>query len=187
MKAFLREILVTALLALALFLGIQATVQSFVVVGISMEPSFYEGQRLLVSKVAYYLSEPKRGDVIVFQPFDNQHEDYIKRIIALPGDEVEVRKNTVYVNGSPLYETYINDLPEYTMKRTTVPANSYFVLGDNRNHSNDSHSGWFVPRQNIVGKVWLSIWPPQKWGLAPHYNLSSQITASFNPVILVGG
>lgn len=178
MKAFFREILITAVLALVLFLIIQATVQSFVVVGISMEPSFYDGQRLLVSKVTYYFGEPKRGDVIVFQPVGNQREDYIKRIIALPGDTIEVKKGKVYVNGSPLDEPYIKQSPHYTVEKQTVPANSYFVLGDNRNSSNDSHNGWSVPHQNIVGKAWLSIWPPKRWGTIPEYNLPGRSPAS---------
>ncbi len=175
MKAFFREVLITAVLAVVIFFGIQATIQSFVVVGISMEPSLREGQRLLVSKVSYYLGEPRRGDVIVFQPLGNTHEDYIKRVIGLPGDTVEIQKGEVYVNGSPLTEPYIRQAPSYTVEKQTVPPNAYFVLGDNRNNSNDSHNGWVVPKENIVGKAWISIWPPRRWGVVPDYHQLNQV------------
>lgn len=175
MKAFFREIAITAALALVIFLIIQATVQSFVVVGISMEPSLHEGQRLLVSKVSYYVGDPRRGDVIVFQPLGNSEEDYVKRVIGLPGDTVEVKSRKVYVNGVALDEPYILQAPNYTLDKKTVPTNTYFVLGDNRNNSNDSHNGWTVPRENIVGKGWVSLWPPRQWGLIRDYHLLNQI------------
>jgi len=180
MKAFFREIAITTVLALIIFFVIKITIGSFIVVGISMEPSFENGQRLLVSKVVYRLHEPERGDVIVFEPVDNKHVDYIKRIIALPGDTVEVKNGAVYVNGSKLNEPYINSSPAYTTKEQEIPANSYFVLGDNRNRSNDSHSGWVVPRQNIVGKAWISMWPPDKLGLVPSYPLEVQLVSSIS-------
>jgi signal peptidase I len=178
MKTILRDILVTAILALVIFFLIQATIQSFVVVGSSMEPSFQEGQRLLVNKVVYYLHEPERGDVIVFKPTNRGQADYIKRIIALPGDTVEVKNGAVYVNGRRLKESYIKSPPNYTIEQQKIPRNSYFVLGDNRNNSDDSHNGWLVPRQNIIGKAWLSIWPPDKWELVPDYNLQEQLVQS---------
>lgn len=165
MKAFFRELVLTAVFAVGIFFVLQATVASFVVVGISMEPSLENGQRLLVSKASYYLHEPERGDILVFQPPENGRGDYIKRVIGLPGDTVRITKNTVYLNGSPLEEDYIKDSPNYTIPETTVPEDRYFVLGDNRNNSSDSHNGWLVPRDNIVGKAWLSIWPPDKWGV----------------------
>jgi len=179
MRVFLREILGPILLAVIIFLILQATMQSFVVVGSSMKPSLYDGQRLLINKVVYSLHEPEVGDVVVFEPPHNQRADYIKRIIALPGDIVEVKMGVVYVNGSPLDErTYIKELPRYSLPQQKIPENEYFVLGDNRNNSNDSHNGWTVPRQNIVGKAWLSIWPPRQWGVVTSYSLQEQITDS---------
>ena len=169
MKTFFRELILTLVLAIVLFFLLQATVQNFYVDGASMEPSFQDRQRVLVSKVAYYLHEPERGDVLIFRPPQNEQKDYIKRLIALPGDTVEVKKGTIYVNDSPLEEPYIKSPPRYTVEMQKIPENSYFVLGDNRNNSDDSHNGWFVPRQNIVGKAWLSVWPPGKWGLVPDY------------------
>ncbi len=178
MKAFFREILITVLLAVLVFITVQATIQTFVVVGSSMEPSLWNGQRLIVSKIAYAFHSPEMGEVIVFQPPNVQREDYIKRIIGLPGDTVEVKNGAVFVNDAMLYEPYIKDSPNYTLPPQKVPENRYFVLGDNRDNSNDSHNGWMVPRQNIVGKAWLSIWPPPEWGLVSNH-LSSKATGRF--------
>ena len=180
MKGFFRELLVTFILAIVVFFILQATVQSFIVVGKSMEPGLHEGQRLIISKVVYAFHEPERGDVIVFHPPDNPETEYIKRIIALPGEAVEVKEGKVYVykNGKavPLDESsYINDPPKYTMSKDRVPHDSYFVLGDNRNNSNDSHNDWTVPHKNIIGKAWLSVWPPGEWGIFPNYALDEQI------------
>jgi len=135
-----------------------------------MEPNLQEGERLIINKAVYIFQEPERGDVIVFHPPNNRLGDYIKRIIALPGDTIEIKKGVVYVNGSQLHEPYIKDPPNYTIRQRQIRENNYFVLGDNRNNSNDSHNGWTVPRQNIIGKAWLSIWRPEWWGLAPNYS-----------------
>jgi len=144
-----------------------------------MEPNFEEGQRLLINKIVYIFHQPERGDVIIFQP-SNSGADYIKRIIALPGDTVEIKGGAVYINGSKLDEPYIKDPPNYTFHQKTIPENEYFVLGDNRNNSNDSHTGWTVPDENIIGKAWLSIWPPSEWGLAHNYSFEEQLESSVN-------
>lgn len=175
MRVFLREIIGLILLAVAIFLVLQVLVPRFEVVGSSMEPSLHDGQRLLVNKVVYFFREPEIGEVIVFQPVNNRQPNLIKRIIAEPGDVVEVKEDAVYVNGSPLDEPYIKDNPKYTYGPEEIPENGYFVLGDNRNNSNDSHNGWTVPRQNIVGKAWLSIWPPSQWGVITSYPATEQL------------
>jgi len=180
MKSFFRELAITTALALAVFFLLRFTIDTVIVLGISMEPNFYSGQRVLVSKVSYRLHEPDRGDVIVFRPVNGEDNDLIKRIIALPKDTVEIKDGAVYVNNTELKEPYIKNPPNYNFPEQKVPANEYFVLGDNRNKSNDSHTGWFVPRQNIVGKAWVSIWPPPKWGLVPEYSLSEQLTNLFD-------
>ena len=174
MKTFFREIVLTIIFALVLFFLLQATVQSFIVVGVSMKPNFESGQRLLVNKATYYFHEPERGDVLIFKSPGSIRDDYIKRLIGLPGDTVEIKNKAVFVNGDKLDETYIRNPPNYTIKEQKIPEDSYFVLGDNRNNSNDSHNGWVVPRQNIIGKAWLSIWPPDKWGPVPDYSPSGQ-------------
>ncbi len=168
MKNFLRDILITLIIAAVIYCGLRVTVQNYIVRQSSMEPNFNEGQRILVNKVIYRFREPKSGDVIVLHPpapYDPKSIPFIKRIIAGPGDTVEVRNGEVYVNSLKLYEPYIKEPPNYTLKRK-IAENEYFVLGDNRNNSNDSHTGWTIPRQNIIGKVWLSIWPLDEWGLA---------------------
>jgi len=178
MRTVIREIIWLVLLAVVIFLLLQVLVPRFEVVGSSMKPSLHDGQRLLVNKVIYFFREPAAGEVVVFQPPNNRQTDYIKRIIASPGDIVEVKEGVVYVNGSPLDEPYIKDEPGYTLSPKKIPENNYFVLGDNRNNSNDSHNGWTVPRQNIVGKAWLSIWPPSQWGVVTNYPLTEQLAAS---------
>ena len=178
MRAFFRETLITVILSVVIFFILQTTVQSFVVVGCSMEPTFYQGQRILTNKVAYTFNEPERGDVIVFEPTSGGQADYIKRIIGAPGDTVAVKSGTVRVNGSQLEEPYIQIPPKYTHDQEKIPEDNYFVLGDNRNNSNDSHNGWTVPRQNIVGKAWLSIWPPSTWGVISNYSIQEQVAGA---------
>jgi signal peptidase I len=178
MKSFLREVLITAILALAIFLAARATIQTFVVVMTSMEPNFHEGQRVVVNKAVYFFGEPQRGDVVIFKAPTAQHDDFIKRVIGLPGDTVEIKNGAVFVNGIELDEPYITSPPTYSLAELEVPVNSYFVLGDNRNHSNDSHTGWFLPRKNIIGKAWLSTWPPADWGVVPSYPLGNQLAAA---------
>jgi signal peptidase I len=183
MKALAREIAITAILALAAFFFLRATIDTVIVIGISMEPSFHSGQRLLLNKISYRLHEPERGDVIVFQPIDHGQGDFIKRIIALPGDTVEVQEESIYINGVEVREPYIQSPPRYTVERQKIPTGHYFVLGDNRNNSNDSHNGWVVPRENIAGKAWISIWPPPEWGLAPNYPLIDQLARTVDDVL----
>jgi signal peptidase I len=166
----LRDILIGSLLALFLSLGLYITQQQFIIQQISMIPNLYEGQRVFVNKTAYLLHSPERGDIIVFSV--SQYPDeitYIKRVIGLPGETIEIKSGAVYVNGSKLQEAYVNDNPQYVLKPLTIPDQHYFVLGDNRNYSHDSHEGWTVPQTYIVGKAWISIWPLEKWGLVPNY------------------
>lgn len=184
MKTLFREVIITVILALAIFLVARGTIQTYEVFMTSMEPNFQEGQRVVVNKAAYWswIGEPERGDVIIFTEPNGSNEDFIKRVIGLPGDTVEVKNGLVYVNGVELDEPYIIDPPAYTVEPRTVPEGKYFVLGDNRNHSNDSHSGsdWYVPRENIHGKAWLSTWPPETWGVVPDYPLDNQIANAGN-------
>ncbi|MBW4535244.1 MAG: signal peptidase I [Pleurocapsa minor HA4230-MV1] len=130
----------------------------------SMLPTLQVNDRLIINKLAYRFSPPQRGDIIIFSPTEalqqqDYHEAFIKRIIGLPGDKIQIEDGKVYINDRPLQENYIQDLPNYEYKTQVVAANSYFVLGDNRNNSYDSHYWGFVPRQNIIGKATQRFYP----------------------------
>jgi len=167
-RSLLREILETVLLTVVLFLILNATTARFQVRGSSMEPTLHNGQYLVISKVAFWLHPPERGDVIVFLPPNNPADDYIKRIVGLPGEQVEIRDGTIWVDGVSIEETYIANSTPYS-GAWILGGNEYFVLGDNRGNSSDSHSWGLLPKENIVGKAWLCYWPPEEWGLVTHY------------------
>ena len=180
LKDTIRDFLVMAVVAVVVFVGLRFTVQTFVVYGPSMEPNFWEHQRLLVNKVVYRIHEPQRGDVIVFDPPYQQRDSYIKRIIGLPGEYVEVRGGQVFVHQADgatiqLDEPYVREPAARSHTSGVIPDGEYFVLGDNRNNTNDSRNGWMVPAADIIGKAWLSIWPPGQWGLAANYPPQEQI------------
>lgn len=194
------EIAQTLLLALLIFTGVRAVVQNFKVEGSSMEPNLHSGQYLLVNKVTYWglntrlfaprpsneaqggnarfhpFGPPQRGDVVVFRFPKDPRRDFIKRVIALPGEEVAIRGGQVYINGKVLREPYQIENPGYSQDPLVVPPGHYYVLGDNRNSSSDSHVWGTVPLEHIVGKAWLSYWPLDAWGMAPNYS-----EAAFQP------
>ena len=187
-----RELVETVILAALIFFAVRAVVQNFRVEGQSMEPSMHDSQYLLVNKALYFRVDmdrvkqflpflpidggerhlfraPRRGDVIVFKFPQDPDRDFIKRVIGVPGDTVEVKDGAVYINGARLEEDYILATPNYTYGPKTVPPGNYFVLGDNRRNSFDSHQ-WaqsctpqqqcdFVPEENIIGQAWLRYWP----------------------------
>ena len=128
----------------------------------SMTPTLHEGDRVIVEKLSYHVRPPQQGEVVVFQaPAElkdqNLDGDYIKRIIALPGDVVQVKNGQVFVNGQALSEPYLQAQPNYAYGPVTIPQDHYFVLGDNRNQSYDSHLWGFVPRDAIVGRTSLRL------------------------------
>lgn len=179
------ELLHTLLLTLAIFLGVRGVVQRYRVDGVSMEPTLHSGEYLWVNKAAYFhvdagplerllpgtvqgsvryiVRGPQRGDVAVFRPPQDTDRDFVKRVIGLPGDSILIRNGQVFVNGQHLDEPYIRFSAGYNYptggQPVTVPDGSYFVLGDNRPNSSDSHFGWFVPADNLVGQAWTSSWP----------------------------
>ena len=135
----------------------------------SMLPTLQINDRLIIDKISYDFSNPKRGDIVVFNPTktleaENFHEAFIKRVIGLPGDKVEVKNGKVYVNNLLIKENYLEARPDYQWGPVVVPASSYLVLGDNRNDSYDSHYWGFVPRQNIIGKAMFRFWPFNRIG-----------------------
>ena len=171
--------------------GIRSMVQNFRVEGISMLPTFAGGQALVINRAAYFHVErtplatllpttrqgsisyvfggPQRGDIVVFRAPPQPDADYIKRIIGLPGESVVIRDGHVFIDGTRLDEPYIDFPATYEFppdqRPITVPDGTYFVLGDNRPESFDSHLGWFVPVDNLIGRAWLRYWPPSELGV----------------------
>lgn len=191
MKSTVRDVVETLILTAVIFLLVRAVVQNFKVEGRSMEPTLRNGQYLLINKAVYWhlngeligrifptaipdptlkdgavylFGEPQRGDIVVFRFPRDPSRDFIKRIIATPGDTVDIRQGRVYVNNTLVDEFYINEVPNYSMPPERMSPGRYFVLGDNRNNSSDSHVWGPVPRDNIIGKAWLSYWPVDQLG-----------------------
>ncbi|HEY32491.1 MAG TPA: signal peptidase I [Dehalococcoidia bacterium] len=183
MKKPIRDFLIMIAIAVVVFFGLRLTLQTYVVLGPSMEPNFYTNQRLLVNKVVYNFHEPERGDVIIFHPPYEGRDSFIKRVIGLPGERVEMTQGTVYIHqpdGSVLEldEPYIEDPARRSYLSEIIPEDEYFVLGDNRNNTDDSRNGWTVPDEDIIGKAWISIWPPDMWGMAANYPFREQVASA---------
>jgi signal peptidase I len=185
MKGFLTETLETILMALVIFLLLQASVQNFRVEGASMIPTLTEGEYLLVNKISYMkfplggatrvikslpvdpdlvvypFPEPERGTIVIFRFPGDPRRFFVKRIIGVPGDLVEIRRGKVYINTKIVDEPYLERSDRSTMATITVPHDSYFVLGDNRRYSNDSRdwSFTFVPRTHLIGQAWVTYGP----------------------------
>jgi signal peptidase I len=199
MKAAVRDIIETLLLTVIIFFVVQSVVKNFKVEGSSMEPTLHNGEFLIVDKAVYWsfapglvhlvlpgattagdtgrvflFHPPERGDIIVFEYPRDPSRDFIKRVIGVPGDVVAIRDGEVLVNGQPLREPYIEAPPDYVMAPERVPAGQYFVLGDNRNNSSDSHVWGMVPWQNIIGEAWVSYWPLGDWQFFPASAMANQ-------------
>jgi signal peptidase I len=128
----------------------------------SMIPTLNNGEAVLVVRIPYYFREPRRGEIIVFKYPLNPSQEYVKRLIGLPGDTIEIKHGNVYVNGELLKEDYVKRKDDYNYGPIKVPKDSYFVLGDNRPVSVDSRYWGFVPKKNLVGQAILLLWPPQR-------------------------
>jgi len=172
-KSLLRETIETVVLTLLIFFLIRTFIQNFRIEGASMEPNMHDGQYLIISKVTYWLHPPQRGDVVVFDFPRDPNRQFIKRIIGLPGENVEIKQGQVFINDQLLEEPYSPNAGTYSWGPETIGPDEYFVLGDNRPYSSDSHSGWTLPRENIIGKAWVSYWPPQYWMIIPHYSFAA--------------
>jgi signal peptidase I len=166
----------TILLSVFLAVGIRGLVaEARYIPSGSMLPTLQINDRLIIDKVSYRFTNPVRGDIVVFNPtaeLERQkfHDAFIKRVIGLPGDRVEVKAGKVYVNDQVLTEKYLDEAPQYNWKSTEltpdgiVPEGHYLVLGDNRNNSYDSHYWGFVPKDKIVGKAVVRFWPINRAG-----------------------
>ena len=165
--SFVLELLQVVVFAISIFLFIYLLIlQPHKIKGASMEPNFHDGEYLLTDKVSYRLGSPTRGDVVVFKAPPNYTDEFIKRIIGLPGESVRIEAGSVYVNDRLLEEKYLPEGVGVTAgtyaqegREVTVPADSYFVLGDNRGHSLDSRNIGPVERQYITGRAWFVYWP----------------------------
>lgn len=159
----IREIIETVVLTALMFVVINLAVQNYDVDGPSMEPSLHNQERIMVDKVSYHFRSPSRGDVIVFAAPPEPTLNYVKRIIAVPGDTITIKNTDVQINGVSLNEKYVNPgdqgNPYSPIIDRVVPANDYFVMGDDRKNSSDSREWGFVPRQNIIGRAALVYWP----------------------------
>ncbi|HEY7697314.1 MAG TPA: signal peptidase I [Vicinamibacteria bacterium] len=142
-------------------------VQAFKVQGTSMSPELQDGERILVNKFLYYFGDIQRGDVVVFWYPEDPQLSFIKRVVALPGETVEIRSGRVFVNDMPVDEPYVSgaNADERSFPRLEIRPGHFFVLGDNRKGSNDSRSWGLVPQRYIYGKAFLRIWPPREAGV----------------------
>lgn len=165
----LKETVTTIVLAFILALVIRAyVVEARVIPSGSMLPTIEEGDRVLVNKVIYHIRQPERGEIIVFEAPVNMgvsQDDFIKRVIGLPGDTVEIKNGVVYVNGTALSEEYTAEPPDYNFGPVTIPENALFVMGDNRNSSYDSHlwNEW-LRLDKVKGEAFIRYWPPDRLG-----------------------
>lgn len=165
-----REIVETLALALLIFLAVHFTVQNYQIDGPSMQNTLQTGQYVLVNKTAYLFHAPERGDVIVFHQPNQPDRDLIKRVIGLPGDKITLDSTNIWVNGVKLQEPYVFEQGNPNTQPITVPANSYFVLGDHRKVSEDSRYFGVVPKDDIVGKAVLIDWPVGQWQILNTYS-----------------
>ena len=186
LRRLIREHIETVLLALTIFVALQASIQHFKVNGESMKPTLAEGERLVVNKLVYFrldqedvadllpfvdpspsssesplfaFSQPRHGDVIIFHYPLDPSRDFVKRIIGVPGDTIEIERGQVFRNGVAIEEPYVTNPDRRSADAVGVPEGAYYVLGDNRSVSTDSREWGMVPLENVVGRMWFRYWP----------------------------
>ncbi|MDQ7825010.1 MAG: signal peptidase I [Candidatus Eremiobacteraeota bacterium] len=159
---YLDSIIIAGVTALVL---IHFVVRTFYIPSTSMVPTLVKHDYIMVNEFIYRFKTPERREIVVFHPPESANaggKDFIKRVIAVENDEIEVKEGKVFINNVVQDEPFINEAPEYLMEKRKVPEGSLFVMGDNRNNSDDSHRWGFLPRKNVVGKAFLIFWPPQR-------------------------
>ncbi len=174
--SFLAESVETVIIALVIFLVVYLFIgQPHRVDGDSMLPNFENGELIITDKLTYKFRSPKRGEVIIFKsPLDNK-KVFIKRIIGLPGETITISNGSVFINGQKLTENYIHQSTDVIFgpfikenETKQIPADSFFVMGDNRANSLDSRELGFIKKPNIIGKAWVIYWPLNKFSLVSH-------------------
>lgn len=155
-----KSIIIAGILAILIHTFLFAVV---VVSGPSMEPTLHNKERLVLNKIVYNFNEPERGDVIVFHA--NKKDDYIKRVIGLPGEKLEYKDGQLYINDQPIKEPYLTDTHTSDIKPIVIPEDTIYVLGDNRLNSTDSRVIGPIPSEKIVGRVKVQLWPINKIGI----------------------
>ena len=171
--AFILDFIETIVVSLAIFAVVYLFLfQPHQVDGRSMEPNFHDKEYILTDKISYRFGEPKRSDVVVFHSPQDERIDFIKRIIGVPGDSLQIKGGNLYINGTKIEENYINDPGQVAQGRflkegakVDVPAGQFFVMGDNRLHSSDSREWGFVTRDEIVGRAFFRYWPVAQFGV----------------------
>lgn len=170
-SSLLREVFEVVVLAVILYFGISFAVQAVHVEGLSMYATLDDNDYLIANKIDYRLHAPQRGDIIILRPPTDNSKDFIKRVIALPGEKLLIRDGVVYINGRKLDEPYLpeawttlNNWPPNGADGMVIPPNEYFVMGDNRNRSQDSRIFGPIGRDRIDGKAWFRIWPLDSFG-----------------------
>jgi signal peptidase I len=154
------EVVKVVLISLAIILPVRLfLVQPFYVEGASMEPNFYQNEYLIIDEISYRFNEPKRGEVIIFKSPQDDRSYFIKRVIGLPGEKIEVIDGHVFINGSKLEEKYIGNFSSEDHQEITVKQDEYFVMGDNRINSMDSRQFGPIKDSSIIGRVWIRGWP----------------------------
>jgi len=172
--SILWEFLQTIVITFIIFLAIRQVAVNYRIEGSSMYPTLHNGQLVFVDRISYRLHSPERGDIIIFDyPLDPKVR-FVKRVIGLPGDTVSVHNGHVLINGKPLVEPYINGPMNRDMGPVKVRAGQLFVMGDNRNHSNDSRSWGPLDEKYIIGRAFLTYWPPSRAGIIHHWKYNSQ-------------
>ena len=159
------EVVKVVLISLAIILPIRMfLVQPFYVEGASMEPNFYENEYLIIDEISYRFNEPQRGEVVIFRNPQNTRTYFIKRIIGLPGEEIELKEGRVYIDGEKLEEVYISHFSTEDHPPRILVEDEYFIMGDNRTNSLDSRQIGPVKKNSIIGRVWIRGWPFDRLG-----------------------